>query len=438
LLAHAPDQARWLAVADPESLVGYSSTITSPQTRALLVDGLLQRADRIELADRSWQRARWQLTHSGLVDQLSAALTTTSDNPTDNWAELARLQLAVRLAQDSGLTELAEPLLDVAETYSWPVALRQSAAKAAMRASPTIAAPRLRALLATLTPTAPSSPGQGVEPAADQPEWDNITELVGTLLQVLWPDHLQFTDALPHIRPVTTRHFLGMYLIQVRQFPRDVTEQDLPALLTHTEEILRAHGVKLDQPDPETTDQHDAGNPAMTPAHIFLLENDHARSLRDFVAPIVDRILESDQAEGHLARIARILLWFLPSSERMPLPIMVDLVDATGTEPASTTILASMRPRSNRFARSSVPRDRPVRLLHRGSDARWRWRPAHRARGYPGARAVDGLHFRPGLCREPDHVHQPPRQVHGRCKVARSGGQAATRRRLDANCGSRH
>ncbi|MFI7120229.1 NACHT domain-containing protein [Amycolatopsis sp. NPDC049868] len=56
LLAHAPAQARWLAAADPESLASHSAIITDPDIRALLVDGLLQRADRIELGHQHLPR----------------------------------------------------------------------------------------------------------------------------------------------------------------------------------------------------------------------------------------------------------------------------------------------------------------------------------------------------------------------------------------------
>lgn len=338
LVAHAPDEARWLAAVDPEGLVGHSATITAPQIRALLVDGLLQRADRIEIVDRSWQRARWQLAHPGLADQLSTVLIAAADNPNDEWVDLARARLAVRLARDSGLAELAEPLLRIAEVESWPVGLRQSAAKAAMSASPAIAAPRLRTLLATLTPP-DTNRSQEDESDGETAEWENTNELVGTLLQVLWPDHLSFADALPHIQPVTTRHFLGMYLLQVRQFPQHVTEGDLPALLTHTEETLRAHGVVVGQPDSEVAYEDGSGEAVTMPADVFLLGHDQVRNLRDFVVPVVDRVLYSEQADVHLARVARILLWFLSSPEPPPLPAAVDVADSDGVEPEVTTTL---------------------------------------------------------------------------------------------------
>lgn len=333
LMAHAPAQTRWLAIADPEGLVSHSATITDPEVRALLVEGLLLRADRIELTDRSWQRARWHLSHPGLADQLNAALTTEPGNPGDGWTGLARVRLAVRLAQDSGLAELAEPLLAIAETDTWPVALRQSAAKAAMSASSAAAAPRLVALLATLTPDQVDVTG------SEQPAWDNVSELVGTLLQILWPQHLPFAAALPHIRPVTTRDFIGMHLIQVRTFPLDVAEQDLPALLSHTEHTLHAHGIGLHQPDHPADNQSDEADLTTASLDLFALSSDRVRSLRDFVAPIVDRVLASEQPHQYLPRIARILLRFLRSPDRIPLPTAVDLHVPDGGEPPHTTAL---------------------------------------------------------------------------------------------------
>jgi hypothetical protein len=336
LLAHCPEDAEWLAAADPEGLVAHTGVLTSPMLRALLVDGLLRRADRIELSDRSWQRARWQLTHPGFAAQLSDVLTSLADARTDEWTDFARARLAVRLAHDASLPDLTEPLLAVVEDPRWSVVIRLRAVKAAMNASTALAAPRLRALLAEL------APGIAGKPAAATAEHDGNDQdrLVATVLQVLWPDHLPLREVLPHIRPVNALTADGNYWAQVHDFPRHVADPDLPALITFAEETLRTHGVVLNQPDPDEAHEETDADSTTVAVPLDYFSHEHIGDLKSFTVPIIDRVLASSTAGSYLTRIARILLWFLPTSTRIPLPKPADLVnDDDGRECETTTQL---------------------------------------------------------------------------------------------------
>ncbi|MEU3642903.1 hypothetical protein AB0E59_05910 [Lentzea sp. NPDC034063] len=334
LLAHAPAEARWLALADPEGLAAHSSVITAPEIRADIVDGLLARADRIELADRSWQRARWRLEHPGLCSQLSEVLSHADGSPSDDWPTFARVRLAVRLASESGVPELAEPLLRVAASTGWPVHVRQSAAKAALAvdASPAVV-DRLRHLLQGLAPEAgtDSTNTQKVDRGPD-----SVSELIGTLLGLLWPEHLNFAEAAQHIDPgATISGFIGVYYFEVHRFPQSIPDEALDELVTFAEQSLQRDGLLLAKRDPdvayEDLDEEELAElvPHLSKGH---LTHERVRRLRDFVADVVERVLQSPKAMDLIDRTARMVLCFLNSAERMPLPSAVDLIDIVSGE----------------------------------------------------------------------------------------------------------
>lgn len=197
LLTHAPTKAMWLAHADPEGLLAHTALITHPGVREVLVNGLLDRADRIELFDRSWRHTRWDLAHPGLRTQLTEALTTVVDDTSD-WPDVARARLALRLAHDSHSPDLADLLLDIVEDPAWPITLRRLAVSAAMAVDPAaVTITRLRATLATLQPPPDSQP--------PTPDWDGSqheapSELAAMLLRELWPAHLTFAEVSRFLR----------------------------------------------------------------------------------------------------------------------------------------------------------------------------------------------------------------------------------------------
>lgn len=334
LLAHAPPEARWLALADPEGLAAHSAVIHSAEIRADIVRGLLARADRIELADRSWQRARWRLEHPGLCGQLSEVLSYADGLPSNDWPTFARVRLAVRLASESGVPELAEPLLRVAESTGWPVHVRQSAAKAALAVDAGRATvSRLRDLLQGLAPET-GSDASDIREVDRGP--DSVSELIGTLLGLLWPEHLNFADTARHIDPgAGTRGFIGVYYFEVRKFPQSVPDEALDELVAFAEQALHNHGLLLAKRDPdlayEDMDEEELAElvPHRNKGH---LTHERVRRLRDFVADVAERVLRSPRAMDLLDRTARTVLCFINSADRMPMPSAVDLIDVVSEE----------------------------------------------------------------------------------------------------------
>lgn len=352
LIAHEPEQMRWLAVTDPEGLVAHANLIVCQHTRAAMVEKLLERADRIELGERSWIRSRWELGHAGIGEQLGPVLSAAVESP-DEWTSYARARLAIRLARDSDIPGLADPLLRVVETPQWPVSLRQSAAKAAMALAPdepTFA--RLREVLGGLLPSE-ADYADGSPVGAESP-----LELVGTLLNLLWPEHIDFADVAPHIRPVPAHSMIGMYWLQVHEFPRRVADSDLPALLDCTEAVLAKYGVQLESPDPDALHEDVDEVPTISSTPVpWILTWENARSLQDFALPVADRVLGSAHAEELLGRVAPILLWFLSGSKTMSMPLAVDLVgeDDEAESDATRTLRRSLAEALIRAARKRDP-----------------------------------------------------------------------------------
>lgn len=129
----------------------------------------------------------------------SSRRSTTPPNIPLASGPLTRARLALRLAGDSGLTTLAGPLLRLVENEQWPVYLRQRATRTTMALDPgDTTVGRLRGVLSGLA--LHSSEGDGPGPF-DEVNADSPAELVGTLLRLLWPDHLSFAEAAVHIRP---------------------------------------------------------------------------------------------------------------------------------------------------------------------------------------------------------------------------------------------
>ncbi|SER99338.1 hypothetical protein SAMN05216188_1198 [Lentzea xinjiangensis] len=362
LLAHAPARTQWLADADPESLTAHTFVVTDPQIRRILVDGLLVRAERIELADRAWQHARWNLHHPGLADQLTAALTTASrdlhsqDRHLDeqhheggHWTQQARLTLALRLCAETRLPALADAVLDVVENKAVPVSLRQLAASTALTLDTTpTTITRLRAVLRDLADVtdrlgAAAVPGHVANHDRAAPTDDSPLELVATLLGLLWPAHLDFAEAVVHLRPGMPN--LGMrYRVEVHAFAEGVADDDVAMLVEFTEQTLRDWGAV--ETDHDFDGGHGAGSGGeggdgetapgsadwvWVPQH--LMHPTEAAELRTFALSVADRALRSPSARSLVGRVARMLLWFLRSSDRVRILAVIDVVRQDGSEP---------------------------------------------------------------------------------------------------------
>lgn len=310
LVTLAPEHAQWLADADPESLVGHSRIVDSEATRALIVDALLQRADEVELADAPWARAPRRLDHPGLADQLREVLDVAGASEPEDWPSAARVRLAVRLAHEAGVTGLADPLLRLAESDSWGSRVRQLASMAAHDTEPDEAVPKLTSVLQRLAEPDHAS------------EVDPDDELRGTLLMLLWPDHLAVEDILPHLRARANRNLIGMYLRFEREFARRLREEDLPAVLDWARERVSGRA---------TTTVSRASDDTQVE------ESDHREVVGDLdeeqVEGIIDRALSGPTATEHIQDVARLLLRKLNDHGRPPLPAPLDLQAGDGTEP---------------------------------------------------------------------------------------------------------
>ncbi|MGW4057796.1 NACHT domain-containing protein [Amycolatopsis sp. NPDC004747] len=310
MLAHAPGAHRWLAAADPEGLIAHGAYITDFGARAAMVDGLLRRAGEVELSEGAWHRTWWRLTHPGLAGQLKAVLSSILTTGSEEWQDFAAAGLAIRFALDGDVAEVTELLIKVAEAPKLTPALRNRAIKASMATNPTMAAPRLRNLLASL--------------AAETDADNDSEELVGTILSELWPDHLDLADVLPHLRPVRANSATGMYRWHLRRLPGDVAEPDIPALLTHGTHLvdqLLAPPAGSDTPEPTN----------------FSPDLSRSPTLDDVIAPIFDRITVSPNVEEYLPALARQVSRMLLASATVPVPLGADLVDESGEPTTSST-----------------------------------------------------------------------------------------------------
>jgi hypothetical protein len=317
LLAHVPAEAEWIASADPEGLMAHSAYITASRNREVLVDGLLARAARIELTERSWQPTRWRLMHPTLAEQVRPVLEHAVAHPSAQWAELAKVRLAVQLARDCALATVANPLLSLAESPGWPGALRQRAMSTAMEAAPEDAAPRLRELLRQLS-------------ASPSPDNDQ-DELIGTLLSILWPDNLTLSEVLPHIRPFRAG-ILGMYRWQVTQIVKTVEEDDLLELLTFVQQ-------KIDQvSDPQRASQMNDDNEHERTTFASLDEFLEATGMlsTDIVDAVIDRAMRSVNVRDYLPSLATVIAARLQAESEPLMPMAVDLIDDMGVEAAAS------------------------------------------------------------------------------------------------------
>ncbi|MEV6621923.1 hypothetical protein AB0M83_06780 [Amycolatopsis sp. NPDC051106] len=311
MLAHAPEDHQWLAAADPEGLIAHGAYITDGSSRAVMVEGLLRRAAEVELTDRAWHRTRWMLKHPGLPGQLQAALDDVLANGSDEWQNFAAARSAIRFARDNEVAEVTDSLLRLAETPELAPGLRYNAIKASMTTDSLTTAPRLRDLLATL--------------ATGDDHDDKSEELVGTILSVLWPAHLELADVMPHLHPVRAESMLGMYRWQLRKIPGAVSEADLPGLLNISagliDELLKPDGTHIANPS-----HH----------HADLWRNS---TVGESLAPVFDRITLSPAFAENLPTLAHQMMRLLSASATLPFPLGADLIDESGNStPASTEV----------------------------------------------------------------------------------------------------
>jgi hypothetical protein len=317
----------WLATADPESLAVHSVVVDSAAMKALMVDGLLDRAPQIELSEPSWRRGRWQVAHPGLADQLTAVLAEVPGGEPQDWPTQARVRLAVRLAREAAGSDLASPLLDLAGHDGWSPYTRQLAARTAFETAPELAVPRLRALLERLADEAYAT------------VIDPDDEVRGALLEMLWPEHLALGEALVQLRPRRRRWLFGLYARFLRTMPDRLDDSDIPRALAWAKARMEATAAASDvgkqratvveEPTPE------ARQPLVDPAagDIDVSDAPIGQLDKDLLEGIIDRALSGESALAHTDDVAALLWPRLRRFEPVALPAPLDVVDLDGVEP---------------------------------------------------------------------------------------------------------
>lgn len=321
LVALDPTNTEWLAAADPESLVAHSVIVDSGPIRALVVGRLLDHAAEVELSETVWMPGRWEVSHPGLAEQLRPVLEAAIHAPTSEWAGRARVRLAVRLARDAAVAELADPLLTIAEHDGWDIHERRHAAMTAMEAAPEVAAPRLRALLHSL------------HASADTTSSDEMEELEGTLLLLLWPRHLPLHEMLRHVHPPRRTWHYGEYEHFLSEMATGVHVDDFGALLRWACDrvVEPAPTSRIEPIMPDAPDDSDT---------VLTLGDGPIGQLPSKLLPsIVNHVLGSPVAHEHLGPVATLLWSHLREYAHPSIPASLDLVDTTGVEPEAITML---------------------------------------------------------------------------------------------------
>jgi hypothetical protein len=198
LVAFRPNDTEWIVGADPSSLAAHSQLVDSDQLRYLIVDALLRRSGEVELSDEHWQQSRWQLEHPQFVGQMLEVLNAAPDSEPTDWDERSRITVALRLVRANPHEEFVEPLLKLVESDQWSPYIRQFSARAAYSASEEIAVPRLIAVLDRFR-----DPVYGAE-------HDEDDEVLGVLLELLWPSHISIESVLPLLRLRRNRKGLSL------------------------------------------------------------------------------------------------------------------------------------------------------------------------------------------------------------------------------------
>ncbi|MBQ0849331.1 hypothetical protein J8N05_14070 [Streptomyces sp. BH-SS-21] len=276
----------WLADADPESLAVHSALVRSDEVRQLTVARLLERALEVELSDTRWQLSRWDLFHPLLADQLADVLAAAPSSESAEWRTRARVRLAVQLAQEAGGAHprLADELLKVAEQDAWHQTERRLAARAAFACDAERAVPVLTRILTSLSePTYAAS----IDPDHD---------LRGTILLLLWPDHLDVTAMLAALRPPPKRNY-NAYTEFLRTMAGKSTDEHMPSFLDWTRTAV--------------VDQDPSGAGFGFEAH---------STETDWVNSLIDRALRSRHPEAHLGTLAKILLGLCRRNYELRLP----------------------------------------------------------------------------------------------------------------------
>ena len=301
LVAMNPTATDWLAAADPESLAVHSALVRSDEVRRLTVSRLLERAAQIELNDTRWQLSRWDLHHPGLADQLADVLETAPNDGAPDWKTTARIRLAIELAQEADVQHprLAVALLRLAENNAWHQTERRLAASAAFACDAAYAVPVLARMLNSL-----DDPSFAVLSDPDH-------ELRGTVLTLLWPEHLDLATMLAALRPPAP-HVHNAYTQFLRNMPSRCANECLPDLLDWAKTAV------LDPKAPTTG---------------FVFSSDRIEN--SLIESVIDRTLRSPDTMQYIEILAKIVLRLFEGHDEVRIPDCLQ-PDEEGQEPVET------------------------------------------------------------------------------------------------------
>jgi hypothetical protein len=227
LLALRPDSTSWLADSEFASLAVYAAVIDDPGIRRVFTEHLL--ADPRVLL-RSPRRHSWDLAHPGLAGQLASVLQALAD-PGALQPGRDQSYLALTLAREAGIAGLMPSLLQIAARVDLDSWLRTQAVRAAAHIDAASAAPVLTRVLAEITA---------------HPDRDPDDETRGITLIYLWPRHLAVQDLVTNLTRPRRDNLLGAYYIFRRDLPGQLSDDDVPHLLTWALTAAARHGVADD------------------------------------------------------------------------------------------------------------------------------------------------------------------------------------------------
>ena len=203
------DLFRSVLATQPPVLLTSDVIVAEPELREALVQGVLTLADNGEWADTQWglRQHYGKLGHPGLAEQLLPWIQ-------DKSRFVVARRIAIEVAEACGLKCLQDALVTLACDSTEPTALRGQAVDALREIGDLAHRSRLLPLLDLS--------------AEEDPE----DELAGDAMCALWPDAIDLSDLLAHIRPRRSPSHFGSYWRFVAiELPPSLSPRDLPEAL---------------------------------------------------------------------------------------------------------------------------------------------------------------------------------------------------------------
>jgi hypothetical protein len=324
LVSLSPSDVLWLADADPASIAAHSSVVDSPAMRRMVAMSLIKHAPEIELTDRSWRFTRWNLAHDGLDDILRPALTSITVKAEPTWDDRARAMLALKISTEITMPSLVAELLSIVDgTGGARGYLRSLAVRSAFHADKAIAIPHLLDMLEKMR-----------EPAFRKDQDPDLT-LASTLLDVLWPQHIDAQSVVRHLGYKAATDIHADFGWRVHEVIDSIPDADLYVLLSWASGLLDETPIVSE--DRLADEMPLASTPAQTelPTSTQHLRPDNALDER-IVSALVARVMRSDNYRQHLKAISRIAIGRLSTYQSVDLPDELRLLDEQGAETAGS------------------------------------------------------------------------------------------------------